>query len=256
MPSAVSGRQWPAESPAKKTPSSVGRAQLVGDPVALVAHGVRAQVLGQLHGVVLHVEARVEGAHADAQLVVARGSSSRSRRARTRGRSRSPGRRRAPCGCTSRPRDSGASGGWKPSSAPASAASPGRPRSAARSGRRGRCGPCRRCGRPPWRSRTRSRPARTAARTARGSRRSRRSRAAASARSPYGVWTTSSGKVWRWEPIRPSASSHAGGDAAGGGLALADLVAVDHQHAGRRASPASSRATARPAKLAPQMSTS
>ena len=40
MPSAVSGRQWPAESPTKKIPSSVGRAQLVRDPVALVADGL------------------------------------------------------------------------------------------------------------------------------------------------------------------------------------------------------------------------
>ena len=72
MPSAVSGRQWPAESPAKKMPSSVGRAQLVRDPVALVAHRLRAQVLGELDGVVLHVEAGVERADADPQLVAGR----------------------------------------------------------------------------------------------------------------------------------------------------------------------------------------
>ena len=43
------------------------------------------------------------------------------------------------------------------------------------------------------------------------------------------------GNVWRIAPIRPSARSHSVGIAAGGGLALADLVAVDHQHARARA---------------------
>ena len=42
MPSAVVGRQCPALSPAKNTPSSVGRAHLVRDPVALVARRRRA----------------------------------------------------------------------------------------------------------------------------------------------------------------------------------------------------------------------
>ena len=111
MPSAVSGRQWPAESPTKKMPSSVAGAQLVGDPVALVAHRVALEVLGQLHRGVLHVEARVEGADADAQLVarreapaVAGGHVLRSIQI-----SRSSP---APQGCTSSPRESGASGGW------------------------------------------------------------------------------------------------------------------------------------------------
>ena len=62
MPSAVSGRQWPAESPAKKTPSSARVAQLVRDPVALVADGVALEALGQLDGRLLDVEARVERA--------------------------------------------------------------------------------------------------------------------------------------------------------------------------------------------------
>ena len=48
-----------------------GRPQLVGDPVALVAHGLGAEVLRELHRVVLHVEARVEGADADPQLLAA-----------------------------------------------------------------------------------------------------------------------------------------------------------------------------------------
>ena len=53
----------------------------------------------------------------------------------------------------------------------------------------------------------------------------------------------------------PSASQPRGGRRAGRGLALADLVAVEHQHA-RAASRRSSRATASPAKRAPQTSTS
>ena len=57
-----------------------------------------------------------------------------------------------------------------------------------------------------------------------------------------GVCTTSSSKLWRCEPIRSSASQPVRRHRAGRGLALADLVAVDHQHA--RA--ASRRARARP----------
>ena len=53
----------------------------------------------------------------------------------------------------------------------------------------------------------------------------------------------------------PRCSSHSRRRRAGGRLALADLVAVDHEHA-RAAWPASSRATASPAKLAPQTTTS
>ena len=45
------------------------RAQLVRDPVPLEADRLGAEVLRQLHGVVLHVEARVERADADPQLV-------------------------------------------------------------------------------------------------------------------------------------------------------------------------------------------
>ena len=44
-------------------------AQLVGDPVALVADPVGVEVFGQQLGRLAHVEARVEGADADAQLV-------------------------------------------------------------------------------------------------------------------------------------------------------------------------------------------
>ena len=44
-------------------------AQLVRDPVALVADGVPRQVLGEQHGGVLDVEARVEGTDPDAHLV-------------------------------------------------------------------------------------------------------------------------------------------------------------------------------------------
>ena len=53
-----------------------GRAHLVGDPVALVAHGGDVEVAGQAHGRLLDVVARLERADADAQLV-ARGEAPR-----------------------------------------------------------------------------------------------------------------------------------------------------------------------------------
>ena len=46
-------------------------AQLVGDPVALVADPVAAEVLGEQLGRLADVEAGVEGADADPQLVAA-----------------------------------------------------------------------------------------------------------------------------------------------------------------------------------------
>ena len=46
------------------------------------------------------------------------------------------------------------------------------------------------------------------------------------------MWTTSSWNPWRAESIRPSASQPHGRDAAGGGLALADLVAIEDQDVG------------------------
>ena len=55
-----------------------GRAQLVGDPVALVALRWQAEVVGEPHGRLLDVVGGPERADADAQLVVARESSSRS----------------------------------------------------------------------------------------------------------------------------------------------------------------------------------
>ena len=79
MPSAVSGRQWPAESPTKKIPSSVPGRELVWDPVALVADGGPLEVVGKQDGGVLDVEARVEGADPDPLLVRAPGSASRTR---------------------------------------------------------------------------------------------------------------------------------------------------------------------------------
>ena len=111
MPSAVSGRQWPAESPAKKTSPSAARAELVRDPVALVADGVALEPLGQLDGRLLDVKARVEGADADAHLVLGREAPAVAGR---HDRAVDPdlevaARRR---GCTSSPRESGASGGW------------------------------------------------------------------------------------------------------------------------------------------------
>ena len=69
MPSAVSGRQWPAESPQKKTPVLGAAPELVRDPVALVADRVALEVVGKEHRRVLHVEARVERADADPGLL-------------------------------------------------------------------------------------------------------------------------------------------------------------------------------------------
>ena len=63
------GRQWPAESPAKKTPSSAAVAHLVGDPVALVAvGGGTARSPGEPDRRLPDVVARLERADADAQL--------------------------------------------------------------------------------------------------------------------------------------------------------------------------------------------
>ena len=98
MPSAVSGRQCPAESPTKKMPSSAGVAQPVRDPVALVADRIALEVLGQQHRGVLDVEARVEGADADAQLLAGREAPAVAGGHVARGRSRSPSRRRRPRG--------------------------------------------------------------------------------------------------------------------------------------------------------------
>ena len=53
--------------------------------------------------------------------------------------------------------------------------------------------------------------------------------------SPCGVCMSSESKRWRSASIRPSASIHSGRDAAGRGLPLADLVAIDEQHVGARA---------------------
>ncbi|MEJ7715850.1 MAG: hypothetical protein WKF40_09195 [Thermoleophilaceae bacterium] len=86
-------------------------AQLVRDPVALEAHGRRAEVLGQLDGVVLDVEAGVEGSDPDPQLAVGREAPAV---AGGHDPSVDPDGEVlvGPSGWTSRPRDSGASGGW------------------------------------------------------------------------------------------------------------------------------------------------
>ena len=162
-----------------------GRAQAVRDPVALEAHRVGRHVGGQRQRRVLDVQARVERADADPQLVARR------ERPAVAGRDVAavepqlevvagavrmdlqPARQRRPPAAarSHRPR--------------APAASRARPRSRARARRRGRCGRRCRSARPPWRSRTRRRRSGpTAGRTASGSRRSRTSTAAASGRSP------------------------------------------------------------------------
>ena len=60
----------------------------------------------------LDVVARVERADADAHLVVGRERPAVAGARRTAGRATARGRRRRPCGWTSRPRDRRASGGW------------------------------------------------------------------------------------------------------------------------------------------------
>ena len=68
MPSAVSGRQWPALSPAKKIPSSTAGGS-GADPVALVAVRLLGDVLDQPQRRLLDGVVRVERADADAHLV-------------------------------------------------------------------------------------------------------------------------------------------------------------------------------------------
>ena len=235
MPSAVSGRQWPAESPTKKTPSSVAGAQPVRDPVALEAHRVGLHVGGQRQRRVLDVQARVERADADPQLVARRERPAVAGRdvaavepqlevVAGRRAGAPPGRARARPPAAARSRR-----------ARAPAASRARPRSRARARRRGRCGRRCRCARSPWRSRTRRRRSGpTAGRTASGSRRSRTSTAAASGRSPEACGRaairTSGGSI----QSSPRLLQPLGRGGARGGLPLADLVAVQDQHASRR----------------------
>ena len=105
-------RQAVAGRVAGEEDAALGRpAQLVGDPVALVLVRLLAEVLGEQHGRVLDVEARVEGADPDPQLVLG-----------GEGPAVAGGHVAAvdpdlevlalPPGWTSRPRESGASGGW------------------------------------------------------------------------------------------------------------------------------------------------
>ena len=157
------------------------------------------------HRRVLDVVARVERADADAQLVAGRERPAVARAARSGGRATARGRRRRPCGCTSRPRDSSASGGWTLRRAPSSAASPARRRSAAprsvaavgvddvarsrpstfavSNSRRPHCShsSSHSVAVVEGRERPRQRPARRA----------------------DGVWTTSRPNVWRIEPLEP-----------------------------------------------------
>ncbi len=87
-----------------------------------------------------------------------------------------------------------------------------------------------------------SSPAPTAARTARGSRTSRTTTAAASGPCDRACARRISSKLWRQESIELERLQPQRGHRAGRGLALAELVAVDHEHP--RA--ASRRAPARP----------
>ncbi len=89
-----------------------GRAQLVGDPVALVALGRQAEVRGEPDGRLLDVMGGPEGADADAELIARRGSSSRSRRGCSARRSRPRGPRRARRVDLESAREAVRSGGW------------------------------------------------------------------------------------------------------------------------------------------------
>ena len=183
-------------------------------------------------GRLLDVVARVERADADPHLV-ARGERPAVARARRSPCGSTPrGPRTDPPGWTSSPRESSASGGWTLSSAPehappAERVDEQRRRDVAAVGVDRRC----RCGRRPSRSRTRPPTAPTAARTAAGSRRSRTS-------TPIGqravVRRVDDQRVEGLEDriLEPEVAQPLGRSGACGGLALADLVAVEHQHAG------------------------
>ena len=166
-----------------------GRAQRVGDPVALVADRVGARgprPAGR------SARARESGGRTSRRRSASRrrpGSSSRSRRARSRGRSTPRGPGPAPNGCTSSPRESSASGGCTFAPAPSTRRQPSASTiSGARISPRSVSTAVAGAAAPPSRSRRRTRPGRPAARTASGSRRSRTSRAGRSARCVYGVW--------------------------------------------------------------------
>ena len=72
MPSAVTGRQWPALSPAKKIAVLGGGADAMRDPVALVAVRLLPDVLHELQRRLLDRVVRVERADADPHLVPGR----------------------------------------------------------------------------------------------------------------------------------------------------------------------------------------
>ena len=216
MPSAVVGRQCPALSPTKKTPSSVaGRIwcgiqlpcqRSAGTPTV----GARARTVGSLD-----VVARVEGPDADAQLGVRAGttrSSRRGRSARSSHSSRSVARPRA---------------GGPPGRATGGPRAAGRPRSSSSTRRQPSASTisgARRSPRSVWTTSPRApvdlrglelgvAACRAAARTARGSRRWRTSTAAASgtsgrARGPRARRTSAGSR-----PPGPRCSSHSVGAA-------------------------------------------
>ena len=70
MPSAVVGRQWPALSPTKKTPSSIAGRSSCGIQLPCQRSAGTPTSRGELQRRLLDVVARVERADADAQLAV------------------------------------------------------------------------------------------------------------------------------------------------------------------------------------------
>ena len=238
MPSAVSGRQCPAESPTKNTPSSVAAPQLVGDPVALEARPRpgRARAASATVGSLTRSRGSNEP-HADAHLARRREApavagadvggvepqlelAARARAGGPRARARAA------------PAEAGSRVAAREHAPPAERVDDQRRAQLAAVG----CDRVRAPGadpRRPSRSRTRvdgepSRSSRAQRAVVEGRERERQRPAHAVRR---GRARRRSGKVCRIESRRPSRSSHSVGAAQADVCALADLVAVDHQHA-------------------------
>ena len=209
-------------------------AELVRDPVALVADRFAIEAIRQLHRRLLDVEAGVEGADTDPHLVTGgeappvagrhdersiQISRSRPRRrdgprglaraARQAADSRSPRTRRHPSASTTSGASTVAAVGDDRSARAVPAAASARPRTVAVSKSASLCA--------------------QSSRRAPCSRRSRTSTAADAV--PWGVWITRS-RTSGGPSRRPRALRATGGRRAGRGLALADLVAVEDQHPG------------------------
>ena len=232
MPSPESGKQWPALSPAKKTPSSTAGRRRVREPVALVAHRGDAEPCGDVPRRRLDVVARLVGADADALL--ARGG-------------HGPGVAVADERAVDPDVEVGAAAvrmhleaardlrlGRLDVRAGAEHAAPAERVDDERRGQVAAVGPD---GVLPVRAldlrRSRSgrrRTAPTAPRRASGSRSEDQLHGSRKRAEPCGVWNAMQGSSWRIAARDAHGAQPRGGRRAGGRLALADLVAVDHEH--------------------------